>query len=217
MKKNKYPGLFIVVDGLDGSGLSTQTALIRDFFRQAGVNGQTGVNTYLTKEPTDNIIGGLIRGTLSGIYKLQPEAVQLLFSADRSHHLSRKIIPMLEGGNVVVCDRYLWSTVAFGLLKLERKWLLELNKYAILPDISIFLKVSPWECVRRISRDRFDFELFEKTRELTKVWKTYEWLARKFDKKVTIVDGKGEIEEVFERITKVILRNSKAKKIIKKL
>jgi len=211
MQRNKYPGLFIVVDGLDGSGISTQSALIKDFFRQAGVNA------YLTKEPTDNIIGGLIRGTLSGVFKLQPEAVQLLFSADRSHHLSRKIISMLEGGNVVVCDRYLWSTVAFGSLKLERKWLLELNKYAILPDISIFLKVSPQKCVRRISQDRFGLELYEKTRTLTEVWKTYKWLARKFDKKVVVIDGEGKIEEVFERIIKVILKNSKTKKLIKRL
>jgi dTMP kinase len=110
MKKNKYPGLLIAMEGLDGSGLSTQTKRVVEVFRK----NDTGV--YLTKEPTNNVIGGLVRGVLSGVYELEPEAVQLLFSADRSHHLSREIIPMLKGGNTVVCDRYVWSTIAFGSL-----------------------------------------------------------------------------------------------------
>jgi dTMP kinase len=209
MRRNKYQGLFIAVEGLDGSGLSTQANLLKDHFRQ------NGTETYLTKEPTDNVIGGLIRGVLSGVYKLQPEAMQLLFSADRSHHLNREVIPMLKKKSVVVCDRYLWSTVAFGSTQLDKKWLLEINKHAVVPDITIILKVPPKVCIKRLAKDRFNFELYEKLNELKKVWSIYQWLANKFDKDIVVVDGEGKIEEIHGKVIDTVLKNSKAKKMIR--
>jgi len=211
MIRNKYQGLFIVIDGLDGSGLSTQANLLTKALRGGGND------VYMTKEPTNNVIGGLIRGFLSGVYELRPEAAQLLFAADRSHHLSREIIPMLEGGNTVVCDRYAWSTIAFGSIDIDRNWLIEINRYAILPDVSIFLGVPPKICIKRIVEDRYDFELFEKVRELTKVWRTYRWLARNFKKDVVVVNGVGAVGDVHERIIRALLTNSKAKRILNKV
>lgn len=210
MKKNRYPGLFIAIEGLDGSGLTTQSERVVDFFRK------NGEEAYLTKEPTDNVIGGLIRGALSGVYKLPSPTLQLLFTADRGHHIDREIVPILKRRRVVVCDRYFFSTVAFGSLNVDRNWLLEINKHAIVPDITIFLKVPPRTCIKRIAVDRFDFELYEKARELTQVWKTYEWLARKFDKDVVVVDGVGKREVVFERVIETISKNPKAKRLLKK-
>ncbi len=210
MKKNKYPGLFIALEGLDGSGLTTQSGrLVEHFIRN-------GTKAYLTKEPTDNVVGGLIRGALSDVYKLPPEALQLLFAADRGHHLAREIIPILKQGRVVVCDRYFWSTVAFGSLAVDRKWLLEINKHYIFPDILILLKVPPKVCVERIKRNRFDFELFEKVEQLRKVWKTYDWLGKKFKNKgVKVVDGVGTIEDVGDRIIEIISRNYKVRRFTK--
>lgn len=211
MKKNKYPGLFIALEGLDGSGLTTQGNRLVEYF------SQNGTRAYLTKEPTDNVIGGLIRGALSGVYKLSPEVLQLLFTADRGHHLNREIIPILKKKRVVVCDRYFWSTVAFGSLNLDLKWLLEINQHFIFPDITILLKVPPELCIKRIMRNRFDFELYEKVGELRKVWKTYEWLAKKFERRTKIVDGVGTIDEVLDRIVEVVSKNTKAKKLVKKI
>lgn len=154
----------------------------------------------LTKEPTNNIIGGLIRGQLTGDWKTQPECLQLLFSADRAHHLEREIIPLLKEGVHVISDRYFLSTVAFGALEIgDTDWLIQINRRFILPDITFLLKVAPKTCIERINKDRFHIELFEKEEALTKVWQNYEMLAQKFEN-VHIIDGEKPIEEVFEEI-----------------
>ena len=118
MKANPYPGFFVDIEGLDGSGASTQVRLVGERLLKEGLVA------FTTKEPTDNVIGGLIRGALTGVYKLPPDSLQLLFVADRRHHLEREIIPILSNGNVLIADRFLWSTIAFGAIKLSRRWLL---------------------------------------------------------------------------------------------
>jgi len=196
MKVHSHPGFFIDIEGLDGSGMSTQVNLVRERLLKKGYKA------YKTSEPTDNVVGGLIRGALSGVYKLPPEALQLLFVADRSHHVDREIAPILSDGNILVADRFLWSTIAFGSVDLSRQWLLQLHRYCFLPDLSIFLRVSPGICVKRLEPDRFNFELFEKEDKLRKTWKTYEWLAKKFPQLVKIVEG----EQGKEKVTREILR-----------
>jgi len=115
MIKNPYPGKFIVFEGLDGSGSSTQASKLRDWLNRAQKELILGKpRAQLTKEPTNNIIGGLIRGQLTGDWKTRPECLQLLFAADRSHHLEREIIPLLKDGVTVISDRYFFSTIAFG-------------------------------------------------------------------------------------------------------
>lgn len=187
-------GKFIVIEGLDGSGTTTQVELLVDYLRSKKIRA------YPTKEPTDNFIGGTIRGAISGSYALPDTSLQLLFSADRGHHLQRVINPLLKSGAVVVCDRYYWSTIAFGSVTLDRDWLLTLQKYFTAPDLSIFLKVDAKVCVKRLLGDRFKVELFEKEEKMRVVWKTYEWLAQKNPSLIKIIDGEGEIEDIFERI-----------------
>jgi len=194
MKKGK----FIVIEGLDGSGSTTQINLLAKYLKEKKVKVIT------TKEPTDNVIGGLIRGALTNVYTLPESTLQLLFAADRGHHLQRMVEPALEKGFVVISDRYFWSTVAFGSLTLDRNWLMGLQKYFRMPDFTIILKVSPRECMKRITENRSHIELYEKENKLKNVWKTYLWLKRKFSKKIDIVDGEGKIEDVNRRIIKII-------------
>ena len=85
MKPNTYPGKFIVFEGLDGSGKSTQANLLVDFLQQ-----QLHQKTHYTSEPTPNIIGGLIRSQIAGDWKTSNECLQLLFSADRLYHLEKE-------------------------------------------------------------------------------------------------------------------------------
>ena len=115
MQKNPYPGKFIVFDGLDGSVQSTQAGKLVDFLNLPDVKlkfGHTGV--HLTKEPTSNLIGGLIRSQLGHEWKSSRDCLQLLFSADRAHHLEKEIIPLLERGVIIVCDRYFFATSGIG-------------------------------------------------------------------------------------------------------
>jgi len=205
MKKNSYPGKFIVFDGLDGSGISTQAAMLVDFFNEKKQKLEFGhVGAYLTKEPTSSLIGGLIKSQLTHEWKSSPECLQLLFSADRAHHLEKEIVPLLEKGVTVVCDRYFFSTLAFGFSEIKDfNWLLSLQKKFLMPDITFFLKVSPKICIERIRKSRFGMTLYEKEEVLARVWKNYEKLSKEF-KKIYIVNGEKPASKVFEEIKKIV-------------
>lgn len=211
MKKNPYPGLFVAIEGLDGSGLTTQTGLLTEALRGEGHP------VFATKEPSDNIIGGLIRGSLTGVYKLPPSALQLLFVADRVHHLDLEVTPVLKNRSILVSDRYLWSTIAFGSQDIDRDWLLGLHRHVYLPDVTILLKVSPKTCIKRKAGDRFAFQLFEKEKKLARIWKTYEWLAKKYAKQIVILDGEQKPQEVLAEILNEIKKHPKFKRLKKGL
>jgi len=196
---------FIVFDGLDGSGMSTQAAKLVEFLKgkeQKLKFGHTGV--HLTKEPTSSLIGGLIRSQLTHEWKSSPECLQLLFSADRAYHLEKEIIPLLEKGIIIICDRYFFSTLAFGSLEIKDfNWLLNLQKQFLVPDITFFLKVSPKICIERIKKERFGLTLFEKEEIMEKVWKNYEKLAKRF-KNVYIINGERPVEKIAQDIREIV-------------
>lgn len=194
MIKNPYPGKFIVFEGLDGSGTTTQANLLFKYLKKQEKK------VYLTGEPTRSLIGGLIEGQLAGDWESSPECLQLLFTADRAHHLEKEIIPLLKKGITVICTRYILSTLAYGNLDIkDEKWLMEINKKFIWPDITFLLKVSPKICIQRIKRERFHKELFEKEGKLKKVLKNYLKFAKKL-KNIYIINGEKPIKEVFEEI-----------------
>ncbi|HUW21656.1 MAG TPA: dTMP kinase [Candidatus Bathyarchaeia archaeon] len=203
MKPNPYPGFFVVIEGLDGCGASSQIEPVAEALRI----GNKEVTT--TSEPTDNILGGLLRGALTGVYRLPPASLQLLFVADRLHHLDRLIEPVLKKGELVLCDRYFWSTIAYGSIDLDFNWLLEINQYCLLPDLSIFLKVDPLTCFQQIKKSRFGLELFENRQKLDQVWRIYEKLARKYPREIVFVDGERVSSEVKSNILKAIKHHPK--------
>lgn len=207
MERHKYPGLFIALEGLDGAGISTQAQMLDDRIKAEGYK------TFLTKEPTNNIIGGLIRGQLTGDWKTGMEALQLLFAADRAHHLEREIVPALKAGRVVVCDRYVFSAIAYGSVEAPREWLIKINELFIAPNMAIILSISPEESTRRLRESRFRMELFEEREERRKILETYKWITNHFDK-VKIVDAERPIkeisDEVFRIVTPLLARASKS-------
>ncbi len=206
MEKNTYPGKFIVFEGLDGSGQSTQAGSLLDFLNKYTGKLKLGFpGVFLTKEPTPGLIGGLIRGQLTHDWKSSAECLQLLFCADRAHHLKKEIEPLLRKGSSVICDRYFFSTVAFGSLEVNRDWLLSLNENFLLPDLTFLLKVSPRVCVERMRGSRYELELFEKEELLQKVWTNYERLSREFEN-VCVVNGERSIEEISKEITETLTR-----------
>lgn len=197
MQKNPYLGKFIVFEGLDGSGTTTQANLLFKYLKKQGKK------VYLTGEPTRSLIGGLIEGQISGDWKSTPECLQLLFTADRAHHLEKGIIPLLKKGITVICIRYILSTLAYGNLDIkDEKWLMTINKKFIWPDITFLLKVSPKICIQRIKKERFHKELFEKEEKLKGVYKNYLKFAKKF-KNLYIINGERPIPQVFEEIKKL--------------
>lgn len=104
---------FIVIEGPDGSGKSFQALRLYDRLSEAGVSA------HLTREPSDGRIGRLIRESLTGEATIASEAMGLLYAADRIDHVTREILPAVQAGEVVVCDRYTWSNLVYRAAEVE--------------------------------------------------------------------------------------------------
>jgi len=198
MKKHSYKGKLICFEGLDGSGSTTQAGLLFNYL------ADKKKRVVATKEPTNNLIGGLIRGQLTGEWSAPPECLNLLFAADRAHHIWREIGPALEGGRIVICDRYILSAIAYGATALDgHDWLIKINQYAIEPDLTILLKVSPATALERLKRRAFRLELFEEKKKLARVWAEYAKLAEAYPW-VRVVDGERDVREIHKEIRKIV-------------
>jgi len=199
MTKNKK-SLFIVFEGLDGAGTTTQIDLLAGFLRN-----ENDHKVIVTKEPTNNIIGGIIRGCLTGDWKTTPAGLQLLFAADRAHHLDHEIKPALSKGCIVISDRYYLSTIAYGAVDLEKSWLYQINKKFLKPDITFLIDVTPETAISRMQKVRYDLELFEKKETLEKVRKNYLAIAKE-EKNLYIINGEEMITRVRDDVNKIIKR-----------
>jgi dTMP kinase len=199
MQKNSYSGKFIVFEGLDGSGQSTQANLLKDFLIKQGFL------VVLTKEPTlDSVAGKEIRKILDKKTQVRPVQLQKLFAQDRKEHLEKIIIPALKKGEIVISDRYFFSSFAYGSASgVSLQGLFKLNKDFLVPDLTFLLKVSPKICLERIKKRGDKRTLFEEKRKLTKVWQVYKLLPKKF-KNVNIINGEKSIKEVFSQIKKML-------------
>ncbi|MBE5729548.1 dTMP kinase [Candidatus Parvarchaeota archaeon] len=192
-------GKLIVFEGLDGAGLRTQATLLEVYLKEKKYR------TLLTSEPTNGLIGGLIRSRLQGEIKLSNRTLQLLFSADRAQHVEEVIQPAINSNKIVICDRYIFSTLAYGYAsKLNYRWLRQLNLSFRLPDLGILLDVKPSVSLGRISSSVSSFEIFNKEKELSDVRKAFMMIASNFHLKV--IDGNGSVEETRSKIIKIVDR-----------
>ena len=199
MKKNIYQGKFIVFEGLDGSGLSTQAKLLKEYLENRGIK------TVLTKEPTKNSsIASKIHQVLSHQIEIDSLQLQKLFAQDRREHLENLIIPSLKEGKFVISDRYFFSSFAFGSEKEEDlEKIIELNKDFLMPDLVLLLKVRPKVCIERIKKRGEEIKLFEKEEKLEKVWKNYQKLVDMFDV-IKVIDGEQEIDKVQREVVGIV-------------
>ncbi|MBI5347069.1 MAG: dTMP kinase [Candidatus Aenigmarchaeota archaeon] len=192
------PGKMIVFEGLDGSGISTQSGMLKNWLESSGHN------VLLTKEQTDGLIGGIIKSGLRGEWLVSPLALQLLFAADRAQHLEKEIEPALAKEKYVVVDRYILSSLAFGSLSVDAKFLRQINAGFRKPDMTIFVDTATDECIRRMSMVRYHVELFEKKEKLEDVRKNYLSLLGYFPNTIRI-DGNRTKSEVFADVKEAVL------------
>lgn len=195
MIKNTYPGKFIVIEGLDGSGKSSQVELVIDYLKQ------NGKDVVVTKEPTmESEAGRKIKQALRKEIVVDPLELQKLYVRDRKEHLENKVIPALRSGKYVVSSRYAFSTFAYGYSDgLDVDLLVDMNKEFLLPDLTIIINVNPESCVERIEHRGEPVELFEKLEKLTKVNEIYKKTPDMFEN-IVIINGERQIEEVFEDV-----------------
>jgi dTMP kinase len=199
MIKNSYPGKFIVFEGLDGSGQSTQVKLLGDFLKKRGYQ------VILTKEPTQKSLAGQkIKEDLDKKTKIDPAQLQRLFAQDRKEHLEKITIPNLKEGRIVISDRYFFSSLAYGSIDLSLDWLIDLNKDFLYPDMTFILKVRPEICLERIRKRDNNFKLFEQQEKLTKAWRGYELLSQRFEN-IYMIDGEPPKEVVFTEIKELVI------------
>lgn len=201
-RKNPYPGKFIVIEGIDGSGKSTQIKVLAEKLQAAGKKVVT------TKEPTDMVIGKFVREEiLSGKTKIPPIALQYLFNADRVMHLE-EIESLLKNGTTVLMDRYFWSSVAYAIadLQVDLDWsltafsILSFYNQFLLPDFSFLLQLSADEALFRIEETGKKTEIYETQEKLSKIEKSYSLLQQKFPEEFIVIDAKQEKAKITEEM-----------------
>jgi dTMP kinase len=190
-------GKLIVFEGIDGAGLTTQSQMLEKYLKEKKYE------VVLTKEPTNNLIGGIIRAALKKEWLTSNRTLQLLFSADRAHHLEKEIIPALNKGKIVISDRYFISTIAYGMIELEKNWLKAINSKFLLPDIIFIIDIPVEVSIERIKASRFGFELFEEKKKLEKIRKNFLELSKEY-KNCFVINGNRSIEEVHKEIVKIV-------------
>ncbi len=197
-------GAFIVIEGADGTGKSTQVRLLAEYLRVRGLDVVT------TQEPTRGHIGQFIRQVLSGEEKVSPNTLALLFTADRSEHVDKVVRPALEAGKAVISDRYYYSTVAYQSAQgVSPKWLSELNSFAPEPDLVIVLEVDYAIANQRLSgraKEVFEVEDFQRKVQdaLLDIARGGHLRLSRPGKSWKVIDASLGIDEVQKRIRDVV-------------
>lgn len=194
-------GRFIVLEGIDGSGKGTQLPLLADKLTA------TGHRVWLTREPTDGAIGHLIREGLGDAARLDEATMALLFAADRLTHIA-EIKAHLAAGEIVLCDRYVLSSLAYNSQALTLEWVLSLNAEAdkrLHPDLTLYFDLSAQEAMPRIDARGNDRERYETQRQLYQVRDMYRMLAEvRLDDNVVTVDAAASPEHVAENVWQAV-------------
>lgn len=187
--------LFIVFEGIDGSGKSTQAKRLLDYFESQCVPA------LLTSEPSDSPAGLRLKTLKS---RLEPETEAQLFIEDRRTHVEQVIAPSLASGCNVICDRYVYSSAAYqGSRGLSPDDILARNfEFAPVPDIVFLIEIPIEAAMERIKKNRSgNFTAFEKLESLRLVDQVYRNLDRK---EIVRVDGTQDEERVSQIIINVV-------------
>lgn len=206
MKNTEKKGRFLVFEGIDGSGKSTQIAKIKSRILE-----NNGI-CFQTCEPSGGPIGSLLRQYLSGRIKADEQTLAALFAADRLDHLLNEtdgICNQLKKGIHVLCDRYFLSNYAYQGATTSLDWVMQLNEAArktIKPDCHIFIDVEPDIALDRVAAGRAHRDLYETKEHLSKVRDTYLSLIDRLKEEecILVIDGNQPENRVFEDIWKGI-------------
>ncbi len=205
MIKTMDRSLFIVLDGIDGSGTSTHSKLL------AGFLSLKGLKTYLTQEPSSSEIGKLLRIYLKD-ERIPASTDALLFAADRVLHYKNEIKKKIEEGYIVISDRYLESSIAYQSSQSDEitiEWVENLNLFAGEPDLTFILDIDPKISLSRKNQEFL--EKFEDTSLLDKVRRVYLTRAEKLG--YSVINTNNIIELVQTEIQKIVLNKLKEKGI----
>jgi dTMP kinase len=203
--KRRGGGRFLVLEGLDGAGTTTQAQRLAAWMREQGRK------VHVTAEPSSGPVGALVRQVLTRriagaprargeAAAFDPSALALLFAADRLDHVSAEIAPRVADGWDVLSDRFTLSSLAYQTLTCaDASWVEAINRCARAPDATLFLEVSPATAVRRrfaASGQREIFEVPAFQRRVARSYRSGIARLREMGQRVEIVDGERQVEEV---------------------
>lgn len=201
-------GLFITFEGNDGSGKSSVIAKAKQILEEAGYT------VTLTREPGGSIIAEKIRTLILDPKNLgmDDRTEALLYAASRREHLIKTVLPALEKGNIVLCDRFLDSSLVYqGLARnIGIEEIYNLNMFAVegkLPDLTLFVQVRPEVGLSRISLDNRELDRLE-LEGLSfqeKVYRGYQYLAQQFPQRIKVINGECSKEEVCNQAVEIIM------------
>ena len=199
-------GKFIVFEGIDGAGKTTQINLLANYLREQGRT------VYCTAEPTETVSGGLLRDALSGATRRTICEMAAMFVFDRINHNVNPvngIQKMLADGFDVICDRYYYSSLAYQGSGTDPEWVgnMNLNCPEIMrPDICIFLDLTPEQSMARINRGRATQEIYENEEKLTQVrnqfYRVFEDLKDRDN--IQVVNAYRPVEEIHQDIVALV-------------
>lgn len=193
-------GRFVVLEGLDGAGTTTQARLLGDRLRAEGRRVQ------VTAEPSPGPVGALVRQVLMGRVggrdgaPFDAHALALLFAADRVDHAAADVTPHLAEGVDVISDRYALSSLAYqGITTGDMSWVEAVNARAPAPDVTVFLRARPGVTFERRQAASLDRELYEVAAFQRRVARGYDRAVarlRRLGQRVEVIDGEGPVEVV---------------------
>ena len=200
-------GKFIVFEGLDGSGKSTQIRCLEQRLRDMGRR------VDVTAEPTVSALGGLVRDALSGFTPRSGGEIAALFMADRVQHNVNPvwgIQKMLASGFDVICDRYYYSSMAYQGTVTDPDWVERINldcPEIRRPDLCVFLDVDYERCRRRIEEGRAFLEIYENEASMIATRRRYYAVFEELKERdrIAVIDAGRPVEEVAEDVFRAVL------------
>ncbi len=200
-------GLLVALEGIDGAGTTTQLERLKKALTASGRE------VHLTREPSDNFIGKIIRSALTSSLKddknhlvtLNDPAIALLFAADRLHHLSAEIEPAIKAGKIVITDRYYGSSLVYQGALCGEDWVKELNSRAKKPDLTLYFSLPVALAAARREKRGAPQERFEEEALLADVASRYEKLYAA-DPGAIVINAAQSVEEVTAACLKAIER-----------
>jgi dTMP kinase len=201
-------GKFFTFEGIDGSGKSTQLAMLARELRGRGLDVVT------TREPGGTPLGEALRAAfLETTGPVAPMAELLAFAADRAQHVEHLIKPEVAAGKIVISDRYADATFAYqgagrGFTQSQVNNVIELATGGLKPDLTLFFDITPDEAIRRMS-DRSDAKrnrMDDETEEFyTRVREAYLGIAKREPERFIVIDAFGKIDAIHARVMETVL------------
>ena len=198
--KRLQRGFFIVFEGLDGSGKTTQAFLLKEFLVKKGYDA------ILLREPTEGPWGGKIKELLSnGRKEISPQEELNLFIEDRKDNINKNVLPAMRDNKVIIQDRYYFSTIAYqGALGVEPQQIRAMNEaFALKPDLVFYLEIRPELGLKRIEAGRKGKrDAFEKEHYLSKVKEIFDSCNDPFIKKI---NGSRSLDSIQKNINEITI------------